>query len=341
MRARSREINIFNMSLLDILCGALGAFCFMMLVLLPYYKPPATEEDLRKERADTDELVKEMEKLKEATKDSAFAQQMQSLVDKLQEQIKQMQGQVNQYAAQNQQLQAANDSLTKTIQEQQRSLDQRRPFMTVVATNPSQDVNLYLWDDSLGGNKKASAPLFDPTQARQWPAWTGDTLSWLHGTSTWLVRDSPPNIHYKVYVKLTSDPVARATTAIDGVIVGENTKWVIDLPKVTLTPERFWTLLGTITGEAEGKASFKVATPEERDAEWTRLSKGATPPPAASVPARTLPIPPTSPSATGSPRPSGTAMTEQERKAWLEKMEQLRRQRQQQSPSAAQPTASP
>ena len=25
MRARSREINIFNMSLLDILCGALGA----------------------------------------------------------------------------------------------------------------------------------------------------------------------------------------------------------------------------------------------------------------------------------------------------------------------------
>jgi hypothetical protein len=37
MKARSREINIFNMSLLDILCGALGAFCFMMLTLFPYY----------------------------------------------------------------------------------------------------------------------------------------------------------------------------------------------------------------------------------------------------------------------------------------------------------------
>ena len=36
MRARPREVNIFNMSLLDILCGALGAFCFMMLVALPY-----------------------------------------------------------------------------------------------------------------------------------------------------------------------------------------------------------------------------------------------------------------------------------------------------------------
>ena len=44
MRARNREINIFNMSLLDILCGALGAFCFMMIVLLPYYKPGAADD---------------------------------------------------------------------------------------------------------------------------------------------------------------------------------------------------------------------------------------------------------------------------------------------------------
>jgi len=37
MRAGNREVNIFNMSLLDILCGALGAFCFMMIALLPHY----------------------------------------------------------------------------------------------------------------------------------------------------------------------------------------------------------------------------------------------------------------------------------------------------------------
>ena len=35
MRRRNREVNIFNMSLLDILCGTLGAFCFLMLALLP------------------------------------------------------------------------------------------------------------------------------------------------------------------------------------------------------------------------------------------------------------------------------------------------------------------
>jgi hypothetical protein len=37
VKVRRREVNIFNMSLLDILCGALGAFCFMMLTLFPSY----------------------------------------------------------------------------------------------------------------------------------------------------------------------------------------------------------------------------------------------------------------------------------------------------------------
>ena len=51
MKARNREINIFNMSLLDILCGALGVFCFMTLVLFPYWRPTgANAEDLEKNK---------------------------------------------------------------------------------------------------------------------------------------------------------------------------------------------------------------------------------------------------------------------------------------------------
>src|SRR6478735_8281284 len=98
MRARPREVNIFNMSLLDILCGALGAFCFMMLVLLPYYKPPSTSADLRQEQANTDELLRQLEKLKDAAKDSELARQMEELIKKLQQQVQQLQGEVNQYA---------------------------------------------------------------------------------------------------------------------------------------------------------------------------------------------------------------------------------------------------
>lgn len=37
MKARNREVNIFNMSVLDLLTGAMGAFCFLTLALFPSY----------------------------------------------------------------------------------------------------------------------------------------------------------------------------------------------------------------------------------------------------------------------------------------------------------------
>jgi hypothetical protein len=43
MKPRNREVNIFNMSVLDLLTGALGAFCFLTLALFPsYYKTHKT-----------------------------------------------------------------------------------------------------------------------------------------------------------------------------------------------------------------------------------------------------------------------------------------------------------
>jgi hypothetical protein len=57
-------MNIFNMSLLDILCGALGAFCFMMLALFPFYRPtvPAARPP---SEADAEKLGKRVEELRQ------------------------------------------------------------------------------------------------------------------------------------------------------------------------------------------------------------------------------------------------------------------------------------
>lgn len=38
MRRRNREINVFNLSMLDVILGAMAAFLIIMVVLLPYYK---------------------------------------------------------------------------------------------------------------------------------------------------------------------------------------------------------------------------------------------------------------------------------------------------------------
>ena len=75
MRARPREINIFNMSLLDILCGALGAFCFMMLVALPYY---SSGGDVRRQQNEETIviLLKEFRALVQGMSDPALAEEL-------------------------------------------------------------------------------------------------------------------------------------------------------------------------------------------------------------------------------------------------------------------------
>ena len=38
MKPRNREINIFNLSMLDVISGAMAAFLIIVVILLPYYK---------------------------------------------------------------------------------------------------------------------------------------------------------------------------------------------------------------------------------------------------------------------------------------------------------------
>ena len=61
------------MSLLDILCGALGAFCFMMLVLMPYYKPPGQEVDVQKKQQELQDNLKKLEEMKDHLADATAA----------------------------------------------------------------------------------------------------------------------------------------------------------------------------------------------------------------------------------------------------------------------------
>ena len=111
MKRRNREVNIFNMSLLDILCGALGAFCFMMLSLLPYYRPPGKDISVSKEQK---ELLDELQKIKdlaERLKSASTAEDLTELVAQLRKEIalleneiKKLQGQVNALYAENDEL---------------------------------------------------------------------------------------------------------------------------------------------------------------------------------------------------------------------------------------------
>ena len=71
MRSKNREFNILNMSFLDVICGAMGAFLIVMVILMPYYKKEAQDflqliGNLKQELEETElelaEVRKELEK---------------------------------------------------------------------------------------------------------------------------------------------------------------------------------------------------------------------------------------------------------------------------------------
>ncbi len=53
MKPRNREINIFNIAMLDVISGAMGAFLIIMVILLPYYNKEASDyqRELQQSRA--------------------------------------------------------------------------------------------------------------------------------------------------------------------------------------------------------------------------------------------------------------------------------------------------
>jgi len=68
MKIPNREINIFNMSMLDVICGALGAFLIVTVVLFPSYQNKASTivQEIGKTKDQNERLRREIEKARRA-----------------------------------------------------------------------------------------------------------------------------------------------------------------------------------------------------------------------------------------------------------------------------------
>lgn len=335
MRARNREINIFNMSLLDILCGALGAFCFMTLSLLPFYKPPGKETKLHEEQQRVLDSIKDLDDLKRKLKDAESAQAMNELVQKLERQIKEMQGEMNRRMAE---MQNASPDKLRQLEEENKRLakDKEKAEQESFNHRWRKPVMLYLWATDLGANLDMYAlmagestegrrqPPFDMTKERQSVFWGGDFNVWhpARSSALWIVRNTPPQSSWKIYARMVGKPEELRRTWVRGAAHSDEFK--VDFPSVELLPERPVGFLGTLLSDADRKFTFKEATPAERDAEWREIAKN--------LPAAT-PSPKPAPQPTP---PSRQPTTEEERRALIEKrrqeLERMRQQREQQPP---------
>jgi len=234
MKSRNKEVNIFNMSLLDILSGALGAFCFLMLVLFPYYKPNQQQQEQQKQPPpqNYEEAMKRLQ---------ALQQQLQ------------------QCQAERADCQAQMKQATERIGE----LYMRNPITVTAAFDGPNDFDLYVEDDRVSDSGKGIAKV--DGKVKQGPFWNGDHhVDFAAGfaTEVWTMRDVPTG-EYRVYYKLFKSTPDRKPTDVVGTIVTSLDPFIV-LPDVTLTDEGQVVRVATITTAADGHAKIHVDVPSAR-----------------------------------------------------------------------------
>ena len=195
MKPRNREINIFNMSLLDILCGALGAFCFMMITLLPYYSSkPTNAPEAPQGLIDPKTLAEALDQIR----------QLKESLEKLQNYARNLEGQNNQQQQQISQLQQDNERLkadaTKTSGHVG-DLEMRNPFLAMIQLDGTQQDVFEMYWESDRVRRDVQAPFkLDPAQ-HQINQMGGDFAFYGPGFAYHGIRDSPPG-EYRLFFKV-------------------------------------------------------------------------------------------------------------------------------------------
>jgi hypothetical protein len=162
MRARNREISIFNLSMLDVISGAMAAFLIIMVVLLPYYRKEHIDY-----QAAIDELRREL-----AAADSAAAQARQRVAA---------------LEAELQRAEASNAELASKL---------AKTFLVLyVRWDTRDDVDLHIIDPA------GAHFYFERKTIAGRPGVLSEDTIVGPGNEVWEVRDAPPG-EYRVRVQL-------------------------------------------------------------------------------------------------------------------------------------------
>lgn len=258
MQRRNREVNIFNISLLDILCGALGAFCFLTLALGQYWKPEPPNVVRAKENTEQLEqklkdLLQQMQKMSNVPPEVvARLQQMEKEFEALRQQTAQLRAMLQQEQARaegyRRQAEQAKEESARLRKENDK-LKNRNPVTVVMMTmTPPHEIDLYVAD-----------PKMDPPDAGkvQGVKWPGDVLyNSVSHTDVWMMRDAPPT-DYKVYYKLMNRKGNTSPAVMSGYFMHGN--GFVYLPRITIAEEKKVAFVGTIRVKPDYTTEFQVA----------------------------------------------------------------------------------
>lgn len=296
MKARNREINIFSLSLMDVISGAMGSFLIVMVILAQYYVlDPETTEDVDGMREKLDAAIAGLAKIRDGTEgifsdlidspdgartsamdgtDSAGAieelgRAISADIERVENQLAAVHAEANRLESE---LQQSAAQLTRAQGLIDR-LEMRRPLVVAAQWDCDANIDLFLESDRVSVQTNEPGAKFDP-RARGQQRFTGDVTSDTSrgpGAEMSLVSETPGGSRYKLYVNIMAGPpdvvCAVVTHAIsyDGFFVAP--------PSTVLTFEKPFDYLGVISVDEAFKIEFREPTPKEREVDIAAVRK--------------------------------------------------------------------
>lgn len=222
MRIPNREINIFNLSMLDVISGAMAAFLILLVVLLPYY---------RKEHIDYQAIIANLQAQLTEARDAAAQAQAQAA---------QAQADAAQAAQAAEQARAEAEGLRRQL---------AKTFLVLyIRWNSSDDVDLHLIDPS-GAEFYFEAKTIPGRQGEL----SEDTTRG-PGNEVWEIRDAAPG-DYRVRVTLYRDDGNPKPILIQGRVFHRDGSAAF--PAARLITARAMVDVATITVAADGSVSVR------------------------------------------------------------------------------------
>lgn len=234
MKRRSREISIFNLSMLDVISGAMAAFLIIMVVLLPYYKKEHV--DYQAELADLRTTLAEAEQRIEAA--NAEASQAQAAAENAQQALQQAQAAAEQTNARLAELEASSANANQSLQSAEAAARQAQQRADALAQKLAKTfIVLYIrWDT----RDDIDLHVFDPSGAEfYWdgrrtipgrPGELSEDTTIGPGAEIWEIRDAPAG-EYRAFVELYGVKDVRKPVVIKGrVFHRDGSQALRDLP---------------------------------------------------------------------------------------------------------------
>ena len=205
MKFRSREINVFNMSALDLFASALGAFILISIVLMPYFLRVDPEEEARLRQALAEARASEAETRERLGQAQGALEQARSKL----EQCREREGECRR------ELEAARQAAAglQSCQAELNACEERlsRTFLAVVIQWATElhDVDLHVIDTA--GKEFYFEAKTIPGRPGELSA---DTTKG-PGVEIWEVSEAPPG-EYRVLYNLFDDNGNRAPATVKG-----------------------------------------------------------------------------------------------------------------------------